>query len=260
MTVAAIFIILEVAALGMLKYNGALQNRWISKGMHGFMAAVWGGTESVAEYFRLKKTNEELIEENDFLIDRLRRYEHLTGIHPDSLSGTSSGNYVYIPASISKISNNKQHNYIIIDKGYEDGVTPHSGIVTRNGAVGIVDEVSRHYSYARSFANTDMSVSTRIGREGVTGIMRWDGKSSRTAVLSEIPQHIVLEKGDTVYTSGYSEIFPPDIPLGTIRNWKTVNGATYNLDIELFTDFRSLRHVYIVNNLYEQELKELEHK
>ena len=67
-----------------------------------------------------------------------------------------------------------------------------------------------------------------------------------------------FEKGDTVYTSGYSSIFPPDIPLGTIGESKIVNGATYEIDVKLFEDFGALRFVLIVENVGKGELKELE--
>ena len=56
---AAIFIILEVAALGMLR-SGKAQDFFITKGAHAFMAKVWGGSESVKYYFSLKQANEQL--------------------------------------------------------------------------------------------------------------------------------------------------------------------------------------------------------
>lgn len=261
-SVAAIFILMEVAALGMLKYNGILQNNWISKGIHGFQSTVWGGTESITQYFRLKKTNEALAEENYQLLQELRKYEYLyrqqqtAGDFPECRNDC----YRYIPASITKISNSRQHNYLIVNKGSEDGVLLHSGIITRQGVIGIVDAVSRHYSYAKAFTSTDMSVSARVGKEGAIGALRWDGTDSRSATLAEIPQHIEISQNDTIYTSGYSMIFPPDIPLGTIERWETVNGATYELKIKLFEDFRQLRYVIVVNNLDEEELKELEQR
>ena len=64
--------------------------------------------------------------------------------------------------------------------------------------------------------------------------------------------------GDTVYTSGYSSIFPPDIPLGTIGRSKIVNGATYDIDVKLFEDYGALRYVMIVDNLGKEEMKQLE--
>ena len=88
--------------------------------------------------------------------------------------------------------------------------------------------------------------------------MKWDGRSSRGAILSEIPHHIGISPGDTVYTSGYSTIFPPDIPLGTTGESRLVNGATYEIKVTLFEDFSRLRYVTIVNHTGKEELKELE--
>lgn len=260
---AAIFIILEVAALGMLKHSGTLQDLWISKGIHTVTAKVWGGLESVGYYFSLKKKNDVLAEENFRLSQEVRHYRMITGkdYAMDRISvPDTTGDFRYLPATIVKLGNNSQHNYMIVGKGYEDGVEERSGLITGQGAIGIIDAVSRHYSYALSFRNSGISISARIGREGPVGSLRWDGRTSHGAVLSEIPHHIRIEPGDTVYTSGYSSIFPPDIPLGITGEYRIVNGATYEIRISLLEDFSKLRYVTIVNNIARQELEELEER
>ena len=103
-----------------------------------------------------------------------------------------------------------------------------------------------------------MSVSARIGRSGSVGPMEWDGRSRNKAVLKEIPHHIEFHEGDTVYTSGYSSIFPPDIPLGLTGQTRIVNGATYEIEITLLEDFGALRHVTIVDNTGREEMNRLE--
>ena len=131
---------------------------------------------------------------------------------------------------------------IPIDKVYKDGIF----------------SVGKRYSYARSFKNSGMVVSARIGKEGPTGEIMWDGISSNGAVLREIPHHIAVQPGDTVYTSGFSSIFPPDIPLGVTGESTVVNGSTFNVKVTLFTDFSSIRYVTIVHNTDNGEIKELE--
>ena len=69
-----------------------------------------------------------------------------------------------------------------------------------------------------------------------------------------------FEPGDTVFTSGFSSIFPPDIPLGVTGNSKIVNGATYEIEVTLFEDFGALRYVTIVENLGKGEMMKLEDK
>lgn len=257
---AAIFIVLEVAALNMLKNNGALQGVWISKGVHSVMGSVWGGTQNLKQYFSLRKTNDALALENFELRQKLAELEALTEVNRSEGSGTSEGDYKYTPASIVKISNNTRHNYMIIGKGSEDGITEGCGVITGKGAIGVIDAVGSHHSYARSFKNHEMNISARLGKEGAVGPLSWDGLSSAGAILKEIPLHMEFQPGDTVYTSGFSSIFPPDIPLGVTGESKIVNGATYEIEVELFEDFGALRYVTVVENLGKDEIKSLEDK
>lgn len=260
---AAIFIILEIAALNMLRNNGSLQSIWISKGAHGFISAVWGGTQKIKDYFSLNKINDALAKENFELRVRIAQFEQMAADAREvtySASTDISGSYRYIPAEIVKISTGSSHNYFIIDKGREDGIIEGAGVVTAKGVVGVIDAVSKEFSYARSFQNFDMSISSRLGKEGSAGPMSWNGKGGSKAVLKEIPHHVEFHQGDTVYTSGYSSIFPPDIPLGTAGKAKIVNGATYEIDITLFEDFGALRYVTVVENMGREEIQSLENR
>lgn len=245
--------------MAMLKNSGTLQNTWISKGIHSFMASVWGGSEQVRDYFSLRKKNDELADINFRQQQLIRKYREITGVDFSADSVPESiGNFRYIPARIAKTSNNKQHNYLIIAKGSEDGVVPDSGVITENGVIGIIDAVGKHYSFARSFRNADMSVSARIGRQGALGSLSWNGYSSNGAILKDVPQHISIHQGDTVFTSGFSSFFPPDIPLGILGEYRVENGATYEIKVSLFEDFATLRYVTLVNNINVGEIAELE--
>lgn len=259
---AAIFIFLEVAALSMLNHTSQLQRIWFSKGAQAFMGAVWGSTQSIQDYFSLRKTNDALALENYELRTRLARLERVAAeTERDSVSFTApdvAGHFRFTPATITKISNNTQHNYLIIDKGLNDSITVGSGIITGKGAIGVIDAVSENHSFARSFRNFGMSISSRIGKSGSVGPLEWNGRSRDKAVLKEIPHHVEFHEGDTVYTSGFSSIFPPDIPLGTIRESRIVNGATYEISVDLFEDFGALRYVIVVENIAKEEMNKLE--
>lgn len=248
--------ILEVAALNMLKNNGKAQDSWMSQGAQAIMGTVWGGAQSIGDYFSLRKDNDRLAQENFELRLRLALFADST-----VLCGTEdgkAGNYRFIHAEIAKISNNTQHNYMIISKGSDQGVSEGAGVITGQGAIGVVDAVSRNYCYARSFRNHEMNISARLGKEGPVGPLSWDGKKGNGAILKEIPHHVTFAPGDTVYTSGFSSIFPADIPLGTTGKSKIVNGATYEIEISLLEDFSALRYVTIVDNLGKDEIKEVE--
>ena len=258
----AVFILLEIAALGMLRHGDSLQDLFISRAAHGFLGYFWGVSENIADYASLRTENRHLAEEILRLTETITRLEEEAAAAAacDSADYTTAwrGKYEFIPAEVIKNSVNKQHNYLIIGKGSDDGVRPQTGIITSRGVIGIVDAVSRHYSYAISFLNSDSSISARIGKDGAAGPMAWDGKGSGNALLREIPLHVKFEEGDTVYTSGFSTIFPPDIPIGRITGSRIVNGATFEIKVSLFQDFSSVRHVCLVRNRDLDEIMSLE--
>ena len=258
----AVFILLEIAALGMLRHGDSLQDLFISRAAHGFLGYFWGVSENIADYASLRTETRHLAEEILRLTETITRLEEeaAAAAARDSADYTTAwrGKYEFIPAEVIKNSVNKQHNYLIIGKGSDDGVRPQTGIITSRGVIGIVDAVSRHYSYAISFLNSDSSISARIGKDGAAGPMAWDGKGSGNALLREIPLQVKFEEGDTVYTSGFSTIFPPDIPIGRITGSRIVNGATFEIKVSLFQDFSSVRHVCLVRNRDLDEIMSLE--
>lgn len=254
---AAIFIGLEIAALALLYNRGTVQNSWLLKGINNVNSVVWGLGENIGGYFRLKKDNKELAMENFRLSQALLRYE---SAERDLSLGDGSliGGFRYIPCTLTKHSSNKQHNYFILDKGADDGVCNGSGIVTTRGVLGVVSAVGRRYSLATSLLNPDMVVSARIGREGSVGPLSWNGISRRGAILKEIPHNSPFEKGDTVFTSGFSSLFPPDIPLGVLGDSKIINGASYEIEVSLFEDLGGRRYASVTVNDDRQEITELE--
>ncbi len=244
-----IFILMEIAMLHLVTNSADLQRLWVARAGHAFMGTVWGASDNVKHYFNLKGENQRLVQENYELQQQLALAQHrLRQARLDTTRTDQYPGYTLTPAEVVKISRNKQHNYIILNRGFEDGIREKSGIVTPQGAVGIIDAVSEHHSFALSLQNHDISISARLGLEGGSGILVWDGIHSNGAVLKEIPLQYHYQPGDTVYTSGHSLLFPPDIPLGVAGGSRVINGATNEITVTLFQDFGSVRYVTVVHN------------
>ena len=257
---AATFILLEVAALAMLHASSTLQNIWLNRASHRTMAFLWGSGEAVRSQFQLDRLNQDLQAENARLQARLRAYERL-GVSEeelDRMAARESAAYRYTPATVVKMSRNRVHNYIILNKGSEDGIRPQSGIISDLGVVGIVEAVGLHYSYGLTLMNPEMSVGTRIGRTDIVAPLSWDGHSTGRAIVRDLPPHYAIEPGDTVRTSGYSTIFPPGIPIGVTGGSHLVDGSTRRVEVQLFQDFSTVRYVTVVENLERTEIMALE--
>jgi len=256
---AAVFILMEVAALMLLSRSSTLQNIWLNRFSHRIMALNWSTAESIRGHFSLREENEQLARDNFLLREELRRYREQDRLLEEEENGVNGkGLFKYIPATIVKMSRNSLHNYIIIDKGSDDGVHPHSGIISGNGVVGVVQAVGKRYSYGLTLMNSFLSVSARVGRDGLVAPLVWDGVSTGRGYLKGIPPHMEIPQGDTVYTSGFSFVFPPDIPIAVTRGISEVDGATNAVSVTLLQDFSSLRYVTIVENPSRAEIAELE--
>ena len=239
----AVFLLLEAASLYLVSRNAELQRTWMAQGGHWFMDKVWGATQSVRNYYSLAETNRQLALENFTLQEQLLHcQEQLRSQYAEDQKVDSLAGYGMIPAEVIKISRNKQHNYLILNRGYQDGIQEKSGIITHNGVVGIVDAVSEHRAFAFSFQNSDI----------------WDGIHDNGAILKEIPLQNHYQAGDTVFTSGHSLMFPPDIPLGVAGKAKVVNGATHEIEVTLFQDFSSVRFVTVIHNRDMEEIEGFE--
>lgn len=247
---AATFILLEVAAFALLHSGSTLQNIWINRASHRMMAFLWGSGETVRSKFQMEDLNRELQAENARLQERLRAYERI-GVEQeelDRMAARESEDYRYTPATVVKMSRNRTHNYIILNKGSEDGVHPQSGIISDLGVVGVVEAVDKHFSYGLTLMNPDMSIGARLGNSQLVAPLSWDGRNSGRAVMRDLPPHIEVAPGDTVRTSGFSTIFPPDIPIGITGGSRLVDGSTRRVDVDLFQDFSKLRYVTVVEN------------
>ena len=251
-----VFIALEVLCIVMIANNSVVQRYKILGGIREAQASLWQRTSDIRSYFSLRKDNLALVQENEDLRRQLSLYEAIP-TDPDSLPSHLPSLYSYTAAEIVKSTHGKQHNYLLINKGARQGIGEGMGVITANGVVGIVDAVSDNYAYVISFLNTEQSISARLVKSDHFGLMRWEGVNPHKATLTEISLYCGAAEGDSVATSGHSSIFPPDIPVGVISKIKPVSGLYLNLEIDLFQDFTSLRHVYVVTNNDREEIEAL---
>lgn len=259
LSIAATFIILEVAALYLLKGSSSLQNTWFNRMSYQAVNVLWRHWGDVKTYFSLKDLASEQARENtELLKENARLKARLDELNSSVASPASVKGFRFIPAIVTKMSDNTQHNYFILDKGSIDGVKPQSGVITAKGVVGIVTAVDKHYSYGMSLLNNEVSVSARAGAEEMVAPLSWDGMHKGRALLRELPLHSGIEPGDTVWTSGFSTLFPAGIPIGIAGETKVINGSTNETEVFLLERLNDVRFVTVVDNIGAEEISRLE--
>lgn len=261
LTTVLLFLTLEGASFFFIAKDSLFQQAKISGALMYVKGGIAGFISDVRYFVGLKKTNYILLEENIILKNRLEELSSRL-LQNDSLdiythSKDLEPKFSYIPAKIISNSTNKLQNFIIIDKGKNHGIKKDMGVISSQGVVGIVSAVSDKFSYVISFLNTTQSVSAKIAPSQSFGPMVWEGRRTNYAILTEIPYHIKFMVGDTIYTSGFSTTFPPDIPLGTARGSSLIKGTHHRIRVKLFQDFNTLRYVNVVINNNEAELNQI---
>jgi len=212
----------------------------------------------MADYFSLRRENKRLVEENVLYRNQLKRDWTIRDFEEFTIQDSAYKQlYTYIEASVINNSVNKNHNYIILDKGRENGIEPDMAVISEKGVVGIVKSVSENFSTVLSVLNLNFRVSGKFKNQKYFGPVTWNGRDPGVVLLNEILHHVPVNRGDTIVTSGYSYIFPEGIAIGKVKNY-SLKGNFYRIEIDLFTNFRNLSQVYVVKNLQKQELLELE--
>jgi rod shape-determining protein MreC len=131
-------------------------------------------------------------------------------------------------------------------------------VISGNSVAGVIVGCSKNYSVAMSLLNLNFKLSARIKSNGYFGSLSWDGRDYQYAILSEIPQHVLVNVGDTIETTGYSAIFPEGEIIGTVSDYEKFGGDFYKITILLMTDFKKLRFVDVIGNMKKTEQLELE--
>jgi len=131
-------------------------------------------------------------------------------------------------------------------------------VISPDGVAGIIISSSENFSVAMSLLNLDFHLSARIMSNGYFGSISWDGRDYRYAILNEIPLHVVINKGDTVKTTGYSAIFPQGVLVGVVNDFEKTGGDFYKIRILLATDFKKIDYVSVIGNLKKIEQVDIE--
>ncbi len=251
-----LFILLEIFALSLIVQNN-YQGASFYNSTNKFTGSVFSTYDNINAYFHLKKANTELVEENAML----RNLVENSYIKGDSIRKTYSKDslYQFIGAKVISNTINKRKNYLMLDKGSKHGIKKEMGVISPKGILGTVIEVSENYSTVMSVLHINNKVSARIKKNRHMGGMIWDGNNYRKGLLTDIPTHVNLIKGDTVITSGNSHVFPEGIEIGIVEEYLRKPGDKFNTAIiDYSVDYNNLFYAYIITNLKRDEIEQLD--
>lgn len=260
-----LFIVLEIISGTLLFHFNQFQGSVWFTSANEVVARIDRQYADMMAFIRLKQVNKDLTRQNIRLqrqVNELRAALSKANHVPtpterqvlDSLKG-----YSLIEARVVSNSILKSENYIVIDKGQDDGVHTEMGVIASGGVVGIVVYVGSHYSMILPTINVKSNISCRIRHSNYFGSLQWDGGSSLYAYLNDVPRYAKIKVGDYVETSGYSTVFPSGIFVGRVVSVDNApDGLSLQMKVNLGTDFGALSDVCVVVNDERAELESLQ--
>lgn len=255
-----LFVILEAIAFSWISSSRSYQRSVLINSSNALAGGTLERASNIEEYLDLKDQNEKLAEENALL--RANAKESFFPLTSDTISVTDSSlaiRYSYIPAEIISSSYQKARNYMTINKGSIHGVEEGMGVIGSNGIVGVVNDVSQHFSTVIPLINPSFSVSGRIKRSGYFGPVLWNNNDHQYAYLTDIPRYANINVGDTIVTDSRSLIYPQGINIGYIESYELQEDQNfYSLKLKTATDFASIHHVYVIQDKMKFEIQNLQ--
>lgn len=244
-----LFFLLEFVAIYLIvNYNQSQKEIFINS-TNILATSVNQKVDDLERFSNLQQTNDQLKLENARLVERfIQENVNSTAQNIDTLVSDSL-KYELIPATICNSTYTLRNNNLTLCQGSLSGIEKDMGVITDNGLVGIVRNVSPNYSRVMSILHSQSLIDCSIKRNNAHGTLIWNGRNSRILNLIDIPKHISVLQGDTIITSGYSTIFPKGILVGKIKEVTLANGSnSYDISVELFNDPVTLNTAFVVRN------------
>ncbi len=256
--VLILFVLLEFFALSLIYKSHKYQEVSFLNTSGNISGTFLGYFNNINTFIHLGQNNKTLMEENVLLKEQLRyqnNYPSDSGLPKNSLSYK----FNYVAAKIVNNTVNKSINYITLDKGGKDGIQKGLGVISSNGVVGIITNVSENFSLAMSVISVKSQISVRHKKTNALGSLYWNGDNPYLLQVDGFSKTLPIKKNDTLVTAGFSSIFPPDIIVAKVKKLEPDESTSFfHVDVVLTNQINSLSYVYIVKNEKKKEIDSLE--
>jgi rod shape-determining protein MreC len=259
-----LFILLEIFCIVMIVRFNIYHSSYFFSNTRELTSRIHEVNSSAFDYFGLYAKNQALSNENielrkklksNFVVESRKVFEVNDSIFKQR--------YKYYPAQVITNSTNKQNNFITLNRGRTSGIEKGLGVFSPEGIIGTIIEVSDNYSIAASVLNTNIiPIVPKITELNYTkGTIVWNGKDPNYLTLEGINKYESLKPGYHIVTSPYSKNFPENIPIGVVESVeRPANKDFFNVRVRTAVNFGKIQTVYIVIDLFKNEIENLEKK
>ena len=137
--------------------------------------------------------------------------------------------------------------YIIIDKGSNNGIRYGMPVVTQQGLVGRIDAVISDAARVQLITDAGSVVNVRLKTANVEGQV--SGSITGEVSLDMVPVESQVDIGEVILTSGLGGTYPPNIFVGQVLSMQSRQNALFQTgSVQPIVDFSTLSAVLVITN------------
>ncbi len=257
--VVILFILLETIAISHYAWSSSYSRAKIFVLTNSIVGGANGLFHNTTHLFSLPEENKLLVEQIAELKEQLDTYEAVQSALPPEEILYHDPAYSYVVGRVVSNSINKSNNYIVIDKGIENGVHERMAVITPAGEmIGYVKACTDRYCAALSILSSDFTTSGKLKDGKNYGSISWNNQDRYHVSMNELSKYEDINRGDTVVTTGFSQIFPRGVTIGRVESFEFNEMQTaYNVTVELAVDVTSIDYVLLVSSREQGEVDSL---
>jgi rod shape-determining protein MreC len=141
---------------------------------------------------------------------------------------------------------------VLIAAGTSSGVQRNDPVVTKDGLVGLVTDVTSNGAKVTLLTDQSSAVSAAVLESGAAGIVRHGPSDSSALILDRVSKDELVTEGDLVITAGWrsgklESLYPRGIPVGTVKSVGQQDVDLYKrIQVTPLVDFDSLAEVIVL--------------
>ena len=185
------------------------------------------GTDQIT----LQKQNAALKAENLILQAKLQKMTELQQENRrlrlllDASGQLPSDRMELIIATVLRASNRPDSEFLMLNKGALDGITPDMPVLDAKGVLGLITHVSELTSQARLLTDPELEIPVRFERTGLRALTRGLGHGRLEVDFVRVGTDV--RPGDLLVTSGLGGVYPVGYPVARITSIEHKPQATF---------------------------------
>jgi rod shape-determining protein MreC len=153
--------------------------------------------------------------------------------------------YDLVASKILNMGSSSNLSSITINVGSEDGITENLPVIIPEGLIGKTILAGKKTALVQLISDVNYRASVRIFPSGSVGILRF--LYDDICEIREVQKNALINLGDGVFTSGFSNIYPPNLKIGSVIEIQEEIGSFQKIvKVRISSKIGSLLNVFVI--------------